>query len=763
MTQRHTILAVDDTLANIIIIKDMLKNDYNVETADNGQNAIIKAQQTHPDLILMDIMMPIKDGITACRELKASPDTADIPVIFLTARTSTEDIVEGLEAGAVDYVCKPFSRAELQMRIKNHIALVQSQKKIEAEYQEKLKAQNLLNEKSQQLSLITNNISDAVIMCDKQGIIIFASPSCKKLFGLEQDYFLGKYFWNTADSNGENLKIKKFFSELALERKKTSRFVFINPNNNKIAAIECRGTTIISELHQIEGFVIDITDISSLATAMIMQNRLRLITTKFNEINSFSKSMEFGAKCLTGIANSQAIILIGQNDEKTHYFYCNNKKNKVKQGILDGKTLNINQIKNFFNQNKQEIITEKSNSEITNCFTNCNKYYAINPIIIGNTIVGLVYIGNNNELTQQNAYSFGIISNLIRNATFRRLYQQRLSQQEQQLRNIFDYSANAIITIDKNLKPMRYNNRFLEMFAIDKKSINNKNITQLLPKETADNLLELINKIKNGSPFETAEIAVQKNPDEKFYVETTVSYINLKNDNLVSLLIFTDITKLKNIDRTIFSTITATEEKERTRMARELHDGLGALLSSINIYINLILSHSVEDDEIFNTLELTKSLVAEAIQNTKEIANNLHPVILTRFGLVATIKSFIESLQKTQLINIDFKHQNFKKLENKDLELTLYRIMHELINNTLKYAQAKNINIILETMPSSINLYYADNGKGFDINNLPENKNGSGMGLSNIFGRVKSLNGNCIFKTKPQEGLQVSIEIPYIA
>ncbi len=762
MKPRYTILAVDDTQVNIIILRDMLKNDYDVETASNGQEAVEKARQILPDLILMDVMMPVMDGFSACRELKSDSITANIPIIFLTARTNAEDIVEGLEAGAVDYVCKPFSRIELQMRIKNHIALVQSQKKIEAEYREKLLTQSLLDEKTQQLSLITNNITDAVIMCGSDGKIVFASPSCKKLFGLDQDFFIGKYFWETSGNNGENYKIKKFFSDLAIERKKTSRFVLADSEIGGISAIECRGTTIISASRQIEGFVIDITNITPLASAMILQNRLRRITMKINEISSFSQSLIFGVGCLCKITPAdEVILLIGRSDGKTQYFCCKKSENKIFKGLLnDGQNI---EFANFLKIRPQETLSGENSPEIPHCISNRNKNYAVNPIIVGKTIVGLVYVGGSRKFSTEDTYSVGIISNLLRNAIYRRVFQQRLRQKEQQLRNIFDYSANAIITLDKNLRPVRYNNRFLEMFLLENSMVEGHKITDILPKETSENLLQLIGKVEAGSPFETEEMSVVKSLDNKFYVEATVSYINAKNDSLVWLLIFTDITKLKNIDRTIFSTITATEEKERTRMARELHDGLGALLSSINIYINLILSHSVEDEEIFNTLELTKSLVAEAIQNTKEIANNLHPVILTRFGLVATIKSFIESLQKTQLINIDFDYQNFKTIENKDFELTLYRIIHELINNTLKYAEAQNITIILETRLSSINLFYADNGKGFDLEKLPENKNGSGMGLSNIFGRVKSLNGNCIFKTKPQEGLQVSVEIPYIA
>ena len=105
----------------------------------------------------------------------------------------------------------------------------------------------------------------------------------------------------------------------------------------------------------------------------------------------------------------------------------------------------------------------------------------------------------------------------------------------------------------------------------------------------AAELTKLLDETLNNSKYETVEIPFLNPQGIKKFYEITASKINLSNTQTVCLLLITDITKLKDMDKTIFSTITSTEEKERTRMARELHDGLGALLSSINIYINLVL------------------------------------------------------------------------------------------------------------------------------------------------------------------------------
>ena len=103
-----TILIVDDTPANIGIISDSLEeNGYSVLVAQDGTEGLQRAELMQPDLILLDVMMPDMDGFEVCRRLKKQPNTRDIPVIFMTALSETEDKVNGFNAGAVDYVTKP--------------------------------------------------------------------------------------------------------------------------------------------------------------------------------------------------------------------------------------------------------------------------------------------------------------------------------------------------------------------------------------------------------------------------------------------------------------------------------------------------------------------------------------------------------------------------------------------------------------------------------------------------------------------------------
>jgi two-component system, sensor histidine kinase and response regulator len=126
-TTRDLILVVDDVTKNIQILGNFLREaEYDVAVATSGMQAMSILENVTPELILLDIMMPGIDGYETCRLIRQQPRTSNIPIIFVTAKTDTEDIVRGFELGAVDYITKPFSRPELLARVRTHLELQRS-------------------------------------------------------------------------------------------------------------------------------------------------------------------------------------------------------------------------------------------------------------------------------------------------------------------------------------------------------------------------------------------------------------------------------------------------------------------------------------------------------------------------------------------------------------------------------------------------------------------------------------------------------------
>src|SRR5262245_14440619 len=124
MNSKARILIVEDTPANIQTLAAILKEEgYQISVATNGKQALEVLARVLPDLILLDVMMPEMDGFETCKRLKAEAQWRNIPVIFLTAKTETSDIVQGFELGAVDYVAKPFNAHELLARVNTHLMM----------------------------------------------------------------------------------------------------------------------------------------------------------------------------------------------------------------------------------------------------------------------------------------------------------------------------------------------------------------------------------------------------------------------------------------------------------------------------------------------------------------------------------------------------------------------------------------------------------------------------------------------------------------
>lgn len=136
ITDAH-ILIVDDTVRNIQLLGTMLREKgYQISVAQNGIQALDAVASEMPDLILLDIMMPEMDGFETCERLKQRVETRDIPVIFLTAKVETNDLIKGFELGAVDYVTKPFNSTELLTRVNSHLKLRALQKETEQLHRE---------------------------------------------------------------------------------------------------------------------------------------------------------------------------------------------------------------------------------------------------------------------------------------------------------------------------------------------------------------------------------------------------------------------------------------------------------------------------------------------------------------------------------------------------------------------------------------------------------------------------------------------------
>ncbi len=175
--KKTIIMVVDDELINLRIVDSMLKNEgFQTLLVQNSGQVTGGVRQKKPDIVLLDVSMPDKDGFTVCREIKSDPEISNTPVLFLSGQTGNEFVVRGLEAGAQDYITKPFSASELIARVETHLKLkIMFEKLIEAEQVKALNA--AMVSQNHELNQLTTSILGQVEILE---LIMKRSPECQK-------------------------------------------------------------------------------------------------------------------------------------------------------------------------------------------------------------------------------------------------------------------------------------------------------------------------------------------------------------------------------------------------------------------------------------------------------------------------------------------------------------------------------------------------------------------------------------------------------
>ena len=219
-----------------------------------------------------------------------------------------------------------------------------------------------------------------------------------------------------------------------------------------------------------------------------------------------------------------------------------------------------------------------------------------------------------------------------------------------------------------------------------------------------------------------------------------------------------DITEKIKIENELLRVTVEVEERERNQFSRELHDGMGPLLSTIKLYFQW-LSETDDVEKIKIITEKGNYNIESAIQTIREMSQGLSTLFLKKSGYVDAALNFTQNINDLQAITINFKF-NTKERFSDFLETTLYRITTELIKNTISYAHANIVEIVFSynKEKNMINFVYTDDGIGFDLASIK--KTGKGLGLMNIQQRIKIIRGNVKIETGIGKGLKVYIKLP---
>ncbi|TRX16128.1 PAS domain-containing protein [Flavobacterium franklandianum] len=299
----------------------------------------------------------------------------------------------------------------------------------------------------------------------------------------------------------------------------------------------------------------------------------------------------------------------------------------------------------------------------------------------------------------------------------------------------------------------------------------------LSPIEKEQNFLNQILLEKQRTGWQ-GEIYITTRNEQSIWLDLSMVPVTIKKDESELLVICFDITERKkaeqeverlntenttdklNQQKIISSKIVENQENEQNRIAKEIHDGIGQMLTGLKFSLESI---NLEDKEkSAQKIEYLKKLSLDIIKGVRTATFNLMPPELSDHGIVSSLAKLTQELSKLTGKEIQFYNKtDFDKRLDSLVEINIYRLTQEAINNALKYADSSHIIVQLSHSPTLLSIIIDDNGKGFDVSSVEKKRNSeSGMGLLFMKERIQYINGRVFFNSIPGEGTRITFNIP---
>ena len=326
---------------------------------------------------------------------------------------------------------------------------------------------------------------------------------------------------------------------------------------------------------------------------------------------------------------------------------------------------------------------------------------------------------------------------------------------ERRFELLFNSSSDQVFVLTLEGRIVEVNHLACDRLGMKREELVNRYFREIKAESASEGVMDHMHTIRKNSKhiFETE---LQSKSGQRFPVEINCRLVDIDDQPHVTC-VARNISGRRELDKKVRIAIIETEEKERKRFAKEIHDGLGPLLSAIKLYVNELESMNDDTEERSTYIAHINAMIDEAVDSARNVANNITPKVLADFGLAQALSSFCETINATNLLRINLSCEGINRNIGPTPELIFYRIATELINNTIKHANATEIDIRLKAADQKITLSYHDNGSGFDLQQAID-KGDNHMGVKNIISRVRSMGGFFNFRnTSP--GIRIDIQV----
>ena len=327
--------------------------------------------------------------------------------------------------------------------------------------------------------------------------------------------------------------------------------------------------------------------------------------------------------------------------------------------------------------------------------------------------------------------------------------------------SIYNAVTDLIIILDNNQNISDINSSVCSLFNIELNEVIGKSIYHIIGDKKST--FSKFERIKDSSINSyTFEAEIDYNNIKIIGLLTSSKIIDRVNNKQGFLIKIKDITQAKKTEQRIIQTIIRTEQNEQKRMADDLHDSLAQEVAMAKLMVTNLEVYGEKNDQNFNKLiQTSKHILDEAITHIREICYNLMPSVLIKGNIEIALSEFVKKLNSQNIIRFHYKSEgNFDNL-NSEIEIVIFRIVQEFINNSIKHSKAKNVTIVTKINgDNNFFIELKDDGVGFNIKKLRPNTDG--RGINNLKTKVNAFEGEYSLTSKENEGTRLKITFPKI-
>jgi PAS domain S-box-containing protein len=729
MKKNSSILVVDDDIEVRELFSTCLRRaGYEVMEAPTGRQGLQMTQTRFPDLVLLDVRLPDISGVEVCRQIKNDPALKDVFVALCSGEaTSDEHKVDGFQTGADEYLVKPFGIHELLARVQTLLRL--------------RNATAALRESDEYHRRLIDILPDAVCLIHPNGRLLEVNSQAVDMLGYSSpSELLQKDIFELTPSQ-EHKRIK---TDIAVALKtgiiRNIEYTMLKRNGTPFN-VELSGTVTLGITNQPTSLLSVLRNITESKQA---QEALQDSEERFRQLADNIREVFW-----MSTADKSKIMYVSPAYEEIWGQSCSSLYASPRKWI------------EAIHPDDRKNVSEKAHTTQV-----AGEYDEIYRIIRPDGSIR--WIQDRAFPIRDGSGKIYRIVGIADDITKRKEAWDALGESEARKRAIMQASLDGIITIDHRGRMVELNSAAEKIFGQSQSKLIGESILDVIPASFKpwfkNGLINSFAGVKGPIQGSRIEMPALRTDGNHFFAEITITRIGLLGHPMFTLYI-RDITRHKNAEaelRSLPQRIIKAQEDERARIARELHDGINQMIASVKMRLRRV-EDSLPDLKPASReiLRRCDRLLVSVLEENRRIAHNLRPAELDQLGLAAACNSFCNDVHLRTHIKFQCQFAPSSQRLSPALELNLFRIMQEAINNIEKYARAKSVKLQVQFVKNSLVLKIQDDGKGFDTKKLKAKGTMlHGLGLTNMRERALSLGGICKIESLPGCGTTIVVRVP---